>query len=253
MGLLAQQEALAVVLMDPARRKAFAADPKATLRALGLAGQDLALLATLDAGDLAYFATRRNVDRHQALRADAPLTVRLLEATRGRVQAYFRAHPFSLEDPRAEVLRFARWCVAAAKDGTVPALAPDLARYEAAVLKLSKQDARPLRASAKPRRAPQQVRFTAAHRLAEALRSDGVPKARAGVAHVVVQRVPADVRWHIVSPLEAELIEAADGKRSEATWLKAAAKAAGATLAQARSSAAGLRGDGLIRPRPPRR
>jgi hypothetical protein len=248
MGLLEQQEALAAILMQAPQRKSFATDPQGTLRALGLKGKDLDLLATLDADDLAYFATRRNIDRHQALRADAPLTMRLLESTRGRVQAYFRAHPFSLEDPRDEVVRFARWCVRAAKDGTVPALAPDIARYEAAVLRLLTQPAKAIRPSAKPKRTPQQVRFEAAHRLHEALRSEGAPKATPGVSYVVVHRVPDDVKWHIVTALEAALIDSADGKRTEQSWLAAAAKAAGATVAQAKAAAAGLRKDGLIAP-----
>jgi len=248
MGLRAQQEALAAVLMQPAERKAFAADPEGTLRALGLRGRDLALRSALDPDDLAYFATRRDVDRHQALRADAPLTVALLEATRGRVQAYFRAHPFSLEDPRKEVERFARWCMKAARDATVPALAPDLARYEAAVLRLLGQDARAAKPSARPRRTPQQLRFTAGHRLLFYLRSRGVPEASAGETHVVVQRVPGDVKWHVVTPLEATLVELADGKRTEAAWLRAAAREAGATLEQAKRAAAGLRRDGLLAP-----
>lgn len=250
MGLLAQQQALAAILMEAPRRKAFAADPKGTLRKLGLAGKDLALLASLAPDDLAYFATRRNIDRHQALRADAPLTMRLLEATRGRVQAYFRAYPFSLEDPRDELIRFASWCVAAAKDGTVPALAPDLARYEAAVLRYATQEHKPVRPSTKPKRTPQQVRFTASHRLQEALRSKGVPQASVGDTYVVVHRAPSEVKWHVVTAVEAALIDTADGKVDEAAWLKAAARWAGVGLADAKRAAAGLRKDGLIAPKP---
>lgn len=249
MSLLQVQQALAAVLMQAPERAAFARDPQGTLRRLGLKGRDLALLATVDADDLAYFATRRNVDRHQALKADAPMTVALLEATRGRVQAYFRAHPFSLEDPWRETERFARWCRKAAADGSAPALAPDLAAYEAAVLRLMGRTPRAAKPSAKPRRTPDQVRFTARHRLHEALRSDGVPKARAGETFVVVRRVPGDVKWHVVTPLEAALVERADGKRTEASWLKAAAKSAGATVAAAKAAAAGLRKDGLVAPR----
>lgn len=249
MGLRAQQQALAAILMQAEERKAFAADPRAALRRLGVRGKDADLLASLDADDLAYFATRRNVDRHQALRADAPITMRLLEATRGRVQAYFRAHPFSLEDPRDELIRFARWCMHAARDGTVPALAPDLARYEAAVLRYATQEPKPVRASAKPKRTPQQVRFTAAHRIADALRADGVPTAPPATCHVVVHRAQDGVRWHVVTPLEACLIGAADGKRSEESWLRLAARESGATLADARRAAAGLRKDGLVAPR----
>lgn len=248
MGLLRQQEALAVVLMQAQERKAFAQDPTATLRSLGLRGNDLALLASLDADDLAYFATRRNIDRYQALRADAPLTLRLLEATRGRVQAYFRTFPFSLEDPRAETKRFATWCVRAARDGTVPALAPDLARYEAAVLDLLARKPRAAPPSTKPRRAPGLVRFMATHRLQQALRSKGIPKATPNATPVVVQRTADDVRWNVLTPLEAALVDLADGKRTQATWLKQATQQAGATLAEARKAAAGLRRDGLLAP-----
>lgn len=249
MALLAVQEALAAILMQPAERKAFAADPRATLRGLGLKGKDLALLAGVDADDLAYFATRRNIDRHHALRSDAPLSVQLLEATRGRVQAYFRAHPFALEDPRAETARFARWAAKAARDGTAPALLPDLARYEAAVLRLMGKPFRPTPPSAKPRRARGQAYLAAQHRLHEALRSRGVPKATPGATNVVVKLLADDVRWHVVTDLEAALLEAADGRRTEAQWLAAAAKAAGASVAQARVAAAGLRKDGLVAPR----
>ncbi len=248
MSLLDVQAALATILMEGPRRKAFADDPRATLKALGLKGRDLDLLAAVDANDLAYFATRRNIDRHQALKADAPMTVALLEATRGRLQAYFRAHPFSLEDPRRETERFAKWCAKAAQDGTVPALAPDLARYEAAVLRLLGRKGRMAKPSARPCRTPDQVRFVAAHRLHDALRGDGVPKAKAGKTFVVVRRVPGDVQWHVITRVEAVLVELADGKRTEAAWLRAAATRAGATVARAKAAAAGLRKDGLIAP-----
>ena len=248
MSLLAVQHALATVLMQAPERATFAKDPAGTLRRLGLTGKDLRLLATVDVDDLAYFATRRNVDRHQALKADAPMTVALLEATRGRVQAYFRAYPFSLEDPRRETERFAKWCRKAAADGDVPALAPDLATYEAAVLRLMTRAPRAAKPGPKPRRTPDQVRFVARHRLHEALRGDGVPKARAGETYVVVRRVPGDVTWHVVTPLEAALVECADGKRTEAAWLKDAARLADATVADAKAAAAGLRKDGLITP-----
>lgn len=248
MGLLQVQQALAAVLMQPAERKAFAQDPRGTLGKLGLKGRDLDLVAGLDVEDLAYFATRRNVDRHHALRADAPLSVRLLEDTRGRVQAYFRAYPFSLEDPVKETARFAKWARKAAQDGAAPALLPDLAAYEAAVLKLVGTAYKPSRPSRNPRRAAGQSYLAAEHRLHEALRSRGTPKARTGAAFVVVKRLPDDVQWHVITDLEAALLDGADGKTPEAQWLAKAAKASGSTLASARQAAAGLWKDGLLAP-----
>lgn len=248
MGLLEVQQALAAVLMQPAERKAFAQNPRATLRHMGLKGRDLDLVAGLDADDLAYFATRRNIDRHHALRADAPLSVRLLEDTRGRVQAYFRAFPFSLEDPVKETARFAKWARQAAKDGSAPALLPDLAAYEAAVLRLVGTAYKPPRPSRNPKRAGGQSYLLAEHLLHQALRSKGTPKARPGTAFVVVKRLPDDVRWHVITDLEAALLDGADGKLPEARWLAKAAKSAGATLAQARKAATGLWNDGLLAP-----
>lgn len=250
MPLQAMQEALALVLMDGTARQAFAKDPTGTLRRLGLKGNDVTLLSTVDANDLAYFATRRNIDRHQALRADAPLTMRLLEGTRGRVQAYFRAYPFSLEDPQKETARFAEWCKQAAKDGTVPALAPDLARYDAGVLRLLTRPYREAKPSARPKRVAGLIRFQAAHRLQDALRSDGVPKARPGPVHVILQRTPDDIRWNIVTPLEATLVALADGKRTEAQWLREAQQRHGGTRTAITKVAAQLRRDGLIAPAP---
>lgn len=248
MPLQAMQEALALILMDGKQRLAFARDPHATLGHLGVKGRDARLLATVDANDLAYFATRRNIDRHQALRADAPLTMRLLEGTRGRVQAYFRAYPFSLEDPRQETARFAKWCRQAARDGTVPALAPDLARYDAGVLRLLAKAYRAPKPTTRPQRVPGLIRFQAAHRLQDALRSDGVPRARPGPVQVILQRTPDDIRWNVVTPLEATLVQLADGKRSEGDWLRAGQAKHGGRLADVRKVAAGLRRDGLVAP-----
>lgn len=248
MGLLEVQQALAAVLMQPAERKAFAQAPRDTLRKMGLKGRDLDLVAGLDADDLAYFATRRNIDRHHALRADAPLSVRLLEDTRGRVQAYFRAHPFSLEDPVQETARFARWARQAAKDGTAPALLPDLAAYEAAALKLMGTACKPTRPSRNPKRAGGQTYLMVAHLLHEALRAKGTPKARPGTAFVVIKRLPDDIRWHVVTDLEAALLDGADGKTPEKAWLANAAKSTTSTLTQAKQAAAGLWKDGLLAP-----
>jgi hypothetical protein len=248
MPLLKVQEELAAILMEPAARKAFRADPEGSLRSRGVRGRDLDLLAGLDADDLAYFAERRNIDRHQALRADAPRSVELLQSAHGRLNAYFRAHPYSLEDPKLETDRFARWCRDAARDGTVPAVLPDLARFEAAVLRLLGTKARTATPSARPRRAPGVRLLRLGHRLGPLLRSGKAKDAEAGPATMALRRTPGDVRWNGLTELEAALLRAADGKHTEAAWLKAAAAATKSSLAQAQSAARDLRSEGLLAP-----
>jgi hypothetical protein len=252
MGLLKVQQELAAILMEPAARKAFRDDPAGSLRARGVRGRDLQLLAGLVPDDLAYFAERRNIDRLQALRADAPRSTRLFEDAHGRLNAYFRAHPYSLEDPRKETERFARWCrQAVAREGSLPAVLPDLAAYEAAVLRLLVAKPKAATANRRPRRAPGVKLLRLRHRIGPALRADDPRKAEpagAAGAWMALHRTADDVCWFGLSAVEAALLRSASGNASEAAWLKAAAAAAGTTPVQARKAARELAADGLLCP-----
>ncbi|MHB1261623.1 MAG: hypothetical protein ACYC2H_07885 [Thermoplasmatota archaeon] len=271
MGLLRIQQELAAILMEPQARKAFAKDPHALLAARGIKGRDRTLLASLVPDDLAYFAERRNIDRLHALRADAPRATRLLESAHGRLNAdgeltaassrqtplglsaYFRAYPYSLEDPVAETARFARWARGAARAGDVPALLPDLALFEATALRLLKAKAKAPRPSPRPRRAPGVRVLRMGHALGPALGSGDAAKAGPGPAAMALRRTGDDVLWQGLSPLEAELLRTADGKRPEPSWVKTAAKACGASLPAVRKAARGLVADGYLAPLAARR
>lgn len=248
MGLLRIQQELAAILMEPQARKAFAKDAQALLAARGVTGRDRALLAGLVPDDLAYFAERRNIDRLHALRADAPRATRLLESAHGRLNSYFRAFPYSLEDPVQETTRFARWARGAAKAGDAPALVADLALFEATVLRLLKTAGRQARPSSRPRRAPGVRVIRMGHALGPALRSRDARQAKAGPAAMALRRTGDDVLWQGLSPLEATLLRTADGKRPEGSWLRVAARACGASLPAARRAARGLVADGYLAP-----
>jgi hypothetical protein len=252
-GLLKIQQELAAILLEPAARKAFAEEPRGYLRKRGVKGRDVELLASLVPDDLAYFAERRNIDRHHALRADAPRSVRLLESAHGRPNSYFRAFPYSLEDPRDETDRFARWCKAAAHDGILPAVLPDVAAFEAAGLRMIAQPFRPAKPSAKPKRAPGVKVLRLRHRIGPVLRTGNAAAANPGPTVMALVRSADDVHWFVLPPLQAMLLLSADGRRTPATWLKAAAVATSATVAQARKAAAALARDGLLAPAPGRR
>lgn len=248
MGLLRIQQELAAILLEPEAGKAFAKDPAGALKARGVKGRDLKLLAGLDPDDLAYFAQRRAVDRAHALRADAPRATHLLETV--GLNAYFRAHPYSLEDPRAETDRFAGWCKAAtaARDGRVPPVLADLAAFDAAVLRMLGEPARATRPSKWPRRAPGVRLLRVGRAIGPALRTGDHRKARPGAATVALRRTPGDVYWQGLTPLEEALLRSAGGKATEAAWLKAAASAGGSSLAAARKAARGLVRAGLLAP-----
>ena len=254
MGLLKVQQELAAILMEPAARKAFRDDPEGSLRARGVRGRDLRLLAGLVPDDLAYFAERRNIDRLQALRADAPRSTRLFEEAHGRLNAYFRAHPYSLEDPRDETDRFAKWCRQVVdREGTLPAMLPDLAAYEAAVLRLLIAKPRAAAPSRRPKRAPGVKLLHLRHRLGPGLRADDPRKAEPaghGGAWMALHRTADDVRWFGLSGLDAALLRSASGKATETAWLTAAAKNVGSTARAARRAADELRADGLLAPVP---
>ena len=247
MGLLRIQEELACILLEPATRKAFRDDPASLLRSRGVGGRDLALLARLVPEDLAYFAERRNVDRHHALRADAPRSVALLESSHGRLSAYFRVHPFSLEDPRRETERFARWCSQAARDGLVPPVLPDLARFEAVVLRLlgAATPRQPVTVT-RPTRARGLRMLRLGHRLGPALRAGRPEAAEPGPAWMALRRTPDDVRWNGLTAAEAWLLRAADGRRTM-TQLAREALVAGHPASAVRKASRELSTQGLLR------
>jgi hypothetical protein len=248
MALLRVQEALAAILMEPESRRAFAHDPRTALEAQGLAGRDLELLATLDADDLAYFAERRNIDRLQALRADAPRAMRLLETLPGRAKPYLRAFPYSLEDPLAETDRLARWSRAAATEGSVPAALADLAAFDAAALRLGALAPPKAKPSRRPSRASGVLLLRQETDIRRLLAGDApAHTAPRRPSFLALQRTEDDVLWHALDALEHELLRLADGRKLEPTWLRQAAAAAQATVEESRKAAADLRKEGLLR------
>lgn len=72
--------ALARLLKDPQLRAQFAADPGATVQALGLAGPDAATLAALSSAALEHQAHMLLRKRFEALRRHVPLTLTHLNA-----------------------------------------------------------------------------------------------------------------------------------------------------------------------------
>lgn len=247
MTLLRLQRELAALLMEEPARQAFAAGKRRYARQRGLTGQDARLLASLDASDVGYFASRRAIDRRGALRLDLGRTTALLEQGDGLFR-YFRAHPYALEDPVREARRLAAWAVQAARRGQVPALAADLARYEAADLALRGATPRAARPSRHPRRAPHVVLLRVGHDLERALEEDGPLEAEVRPAQVVLWRGPDGVHGGEVPAVVAEVLRRADGRTSEAALVREAARASKATVARAKRALAELRKEGLLSP-----
>lgn len=246
MSLLKIQEELAAILMEPQARKAFASDPRKALAARGLSGRDLDILASLDANDMAYFAERRNIDRLQALRADAPRSVPFLESLPGRAKPYFRAFPFSLEDPQAETDRFAQWCKGAAIDGGAPTLLADLAAFDATALRLTGQPPLKDRASTRPCASKNVVLLQLSNVLPPVLRSGDPSDAVSGRSVLALQRTHDDVLWHELDQLDFELVRLANGRRAEAQWITVASSVAKETKAETMHAAQHLLQKGLV-------
>lgn len=250
MTLLKLQRELAALLMEEPARQAFAAGKRRYVRQRGLAGKDARLLASLDADDVGYFASRRAIDRRGALRLDLGRTTALLEQGDGLFR-YFRACPYALEDPVKEAKRVAAWAVKAARKGQVPALVADLARYEAADLALRAAAPRTARPSRHPRRAPHVVLLRVGHDLAPVLDEDGSLEAEARPAHVVLWRGPEGVHGGKVPPVVAELLRRADGRTPEAALVREAARASKTAVSGAKRALAELRKEGLLSPARP--
>jgi hypothetical protein len=246
MSLLQLQQELARLLMEPEARQSFARSPKAHLTQRGVKGSNFDLLASLVPDEIAYFAQRRNVDRHQALRADAPRAVAQLEAEHGRLNLYFREHPYALEDPLAETAVFARWTRRHARQGTVSHAVADLAAFEAAVLALYRKTYRPTPATTKPRRATGARLLRLQTNLAIQLRrTKGVTAM--GPNWMALLRVEDDVRWFALSDVETHLLRRATGQRTWQQWLQSSPYPIRATTQAARE----LIRDGLLAPRAP--
>lgn len=234
MGLRAVQRQLAALLMEESELRAFAASPAAFLRARRQRGNDARLLAALDANDLAYFASRRRIDRGVMLAADLPRTAGLLGA-RGLVP-YFRANPYALEEWAAEATRFAGW----ASRQHEPAVLGDLARFEFAELRLMRREWKSTPPSRQPRRAAGLVLLALGHRV------DGPSTGRRGPSFYALLRQPNDVTWFRYGKLEHALLRTADGRRGESAWLGQAAKMSGTTTTEAGAAARLLRNEALL-------
>lgn len=247
MTLLRLQRELAALLMEEPARRAFAAGRRRYARQRGLAGKDARLLASLDPGDVGYFAARRQIDRRSALRLDLPRATALLERE-DHLLRYFRAHPYAFEDPLREAKRMARWAAQAARRGKVQALAADLARYEAADLALRAKPHRPAKPARRARRAPNLVRLSLGHDIAAALEEGAPFEAEARPVHVVLWRGGEGVLGGEVAPVVAHLLRLANGRRTDAALVAGAARAAGVPAGRARRALAELRREGLLSP-----
>lgn len=244
MSLLRLQRELAALLMEEPARRAFAAGKQRYARQRGLRGKEARLLASLDAGDVGYFASRRQLDRRSALRVDMTRTTALLEE-RDLLLRYFRAVPYALEDPVKEAKRVASWAVKAARKGHIPGLAADLARYEAADLALRARPHKAAKPSRHPRRAPGIVLLRLGHDIAPALEG-GTFDVEARRCHVLVWRGPEEVKAGEMPAVVAHILRLADGKRPEARLVTAASRAAGLPPGPAKRALAELRAEGLV-------
>jgi hypothetical protein len=242
------QEELASLLLEEPSRRSFARGRTRHVRGRGLRGKEATLLASLDADDVAYFAARRAADRRSALAADLPRTYQALDEA-GKLPAYFRAHPYALEDPLREAARAAGWC-ARPEGARVPAWIADLAAFEHAHLALLAKPFRAARASRRPRRAPGVVLLRLGHDLAPALSRGRGGRSRATYAALV--RRPGDVEAGEIPALDFHVLRAADGRRTDAQVLAAAARRASATEPKARASLRRLQRDGWLCPTSPR-
>ncbi|MCA1814342.1 MAG: hypothetical protein LC624_10405 [Halobacteriales archaeon] len=232
------QEELAALLMEERARRSFAKDAKAHARKAGLKGKEARILAALDAGDVGYFASRREIDRRGMLRADLPQTCERLDEE-NRVLRYFRAHPYALEDPLAEAERVARWARQAARKGQVSVLLADTALFEATLLRARTASPKPARPSARPRRAPGLKLLRLAHDL-----SDGAERP----CHVAIAHGPHGVEAGEVDALAWHVLRAADGKRTSTQVAALAARQAAAPASKARTTLRRLAREGFLAP-----
>lgn len=249
------QREVAAVLMDEAARTRWQRDPGAYARAAGLKGTSAGLLRTLDAADVAYYASRRWVDRWSFLAGDLPRATALARAD-GCLYDYFRAAPYPLEDNVEEGLRFAAWLRARAVAGglgAVPCILPDLATYEATVAQAWM--AQPPRGTkdtplgAKPRRAGGVFLLELGHDLTGLVADDGsvratdAPHAR---FHVAVVRRPGRVEPIGMDRADYLLAKGAAGRRTQAQLVASVRKATGITAGAARASLRELRHAGIV-------
>lgn len=250
MSLLKLQRELAALLMEEPARRAFAEAPK---RYAGkrLHGKDAQLLASLDPADVGYFASRRAIDRRGALAMDLPRTTALLEE-HGRLLPYFRDHPYAIEDPLREVRRAARWCKAAARKGTIPALAADLAAYEAAHNVLRTKPHRHAAPSTRPRRAPGVVLLDLGHDISVALDEESPLEAPARPCFVLLHHGHDGIVAGEVPEVAWQVLRLANGRRTDEQLIAAAAKAAGVPRAKAARALAEGRREGVLAPVPRR-
>lgn len=248
MTLHAVQSELARILLEADASRKFAHDPASYLRARGVQGRDLDLLAALDADDLAYFASRRNIDRIVALRADAPLATDALRRTKGNLNRYFRAFPYSLEDPRLEIQRFASWARKVAARGGIQPIVADLAAYEAEVQALLATQARKARPSKHPRIAPGVRLLHLETSIADVLLERPARASPAGPASMALHRTATEVLWFVLDPLDVALLDSADGATPQKQWITAAANRTSSSPAQAREAFAVLAAQDLLAP-----
>jgi len=234
------QEELAALLMEEPARRSFARDREGHAKRASLKGKEARILAGLDADDVGYFASRREIDRRGMLRADLPRSFDVLDE-QGRVLLYFRAFPYALEDPLAEAKRFARWAKQAARKGQVPALLADLATFERAHLAVRSARPRAARASARPRRVPGLVLLQLQHDLGE---EPPAPRP----CSVVLVPTPSGVEAGEVDALTWHVLRAADGKRTVAQVAALAARRAGAAPAKAGAAVRRLAREGFLSP-----
>ena len=123
------QRELAALILKPGRLAEFRRGRSVFARSRGLKGGAAKQFASLSAAGVAYFASRRRIDRAGYLSASMPRTVTAAQRT-GALRSYFDAEPYALEDWRKEARRFARWITQAARHNVRLEPAARIARTE---------------------------------------------------------------------------------------------------------------------------
>ncbi len=222
--LAALQSAVASILMEPKALAAFQKNPAAFAKGSGLTGLHAKTLAELDVEGAAYFARRRIIDRFGYLRGDLPRSVEAVDEAVGLAATYFAERPYAFEEPLAEVKQFQDW----AKRAKLPQAVKDLCAIECAgALLMGEGYATPKRGATMTRNSQMQILRVKTD--PDALLSVGVKGAPKGRFTVAVVREAHDVEVYRLEPRAVALVEAADGKRTEAQVLGSLSPRFGAT------------------------
>lgn len=221
--LAAVQSAVASLLMEPAARAAFQANPSRFAKARGLSGAAARTIAGLDREGTAYFAERRIIDRFAYLRGDLPRSVAAVDAAVGLEATYFADHPYAFDEPVREVRQFQAWARSARRRGVLSDATADLCAIECAgALLLNEPWLRPKRSSHVARNPHMTV--LQLRRDPDDLLAGRLDAARSGRFTTAIVRDEHDVEVYRLEPRAVELVKAATGKEPTTRILAQLAK-----------------------------